>query len=440
MRIGRIFIYLVLAGLSFNALSSAVKCQDAPDRDVSAKEIPVEDLPLTSVLLRAKDVLAVNSDGVYRASRADKVWTKMTLPEGLEPVGAFASQPENSRLLLYRNGSGACPQAQGNQNSNNKLFLSQDDGQTWRVILQSTMIGPVFLHPNGTIFAMTYGTPTNVHLLQSPDLGATWRDISANPMPVSATCFVDPDHPNLVKIIGWLASDDWQKMDGHVAVLQADDETYQWHEVKDTQNQTFPWHKTGGADAGANQFRATLGNYFQYDFAGSIWKLVYDVIPAKSSYRFSSTQPKVIEVAMTMYARGDDGNQGLDAFPLDENSGIRFWGVDVTTPQGESTYIPPQYDKGWVSMSQEPVSKPQLLNELLTRGQVQTIHLSPEQPYVRKLDLDKLYRFDQVGTYKIRVTYESTWLKQYGYREFGKQWLGNFAGQMFEVTITKPAQ
>ncbi|HEX8237896.1 MAG TPA: hypothetical protein VF600_18290 [Abditibacteriaceae bacterium] len=460
---------LMLAVAVFIGFIGSAKCEEQ-----SLQNADVEDLPLNSVLVRDKDVFASNADGMFRASRTEKVWTQLPLPEGMRLGGTFAVQPKNSKIVLYHTGDADAARAyEKRYHVDGQLYVSQDDGRTWREILRRPMIRMVLLQANGHLivddtlpYVMGVGPiqPLPVaHILESSDLGATWRDISPAPPITYVASWTESDRPDSLVVLGRLNagnsatasevpgspleplmylrldSDNNQLYDATVEYM----EKYHYRPVNG--NWALPWDDLDVRGVRLMRSSATLSNYFGGGYESSMCsKLMYDIIPDKKAYRFSATQRKFIDVEMVLNpeAPGEHEGTGQDTefFPIDDRGSTRFWGLSIIAPDGEYSYVPPAYDTGWATSSDQPQSKQELFKQLVDRGTLRVKRLAPEEPYVRRLDLDKMVRFDQPGTYKVSVIYESSWLWRQGFLERKEPFVGNQCGQEFEVTITESAR
>ena len=113
-------------------------------------------LPLVSVLLRKHEVFASNGEGIFRASLSEKKWEQVTIPAGMPRGGKFADQPEDAKVILYYASKLPSPtRCENGAACLYGLYVSEDDGRRWRLVSQKDDYGPVFLHTNGTLYAVT---------------------------------------------------------------------------------------------------------------------------------------------------------------------------------------------------------------------------------------------------------------------------------------------
>ncbi len=218
--------------------------------------------PLTSVSKRESYVFASMYTSLFRASHETKKWERLKTPPGMPPAGRFAAQPGKSPLVVYV----ATPPADGRRpGARYGLYLSHDDGATWRLISERADYGATLLHPSGVLFAVTGAVDEVIrgdHILRSPDLGKTWRDITGNAPGQLERIEPDPDHPGLVRIHS-LALRDF--------MLTADDENYHWNtlqrkRVHGRRPADEFFSRNAASSTGYSLYRATLANYFRYDF------------------------------------------------------------------------------------------------------------------------------------------------------------------------------
>ncbi len=159
-----------------------------------------DDAMIQYVVQRGDRVIASTvRDGLYVASLKDKVWHKMDVPADMPTGGSFAEQDGKSPRLAYYSGAGLeFPMIPGA--SKGSLYLSPDDGKTWKLTSLPGNVLDVFLHPDGAIYAATETDTTvpfppggnsiswtndkgvavypSIHMAVSRDGGTTWQDIT----------------------------------------------------------------------------------------------------------------------------------------------------------------------------------------------------------------------------------------------------------------------
>jgi hypothetical protein len=396
-------------------------------------------LPLHSVLRRDNDVFASNAAGVYRAELSRKTWKQLPLPDSMPVNGYFADQPTNSKLILYYT-----PKEIKTETANAKtgvygLYVSRDDGQTWRLISRKDDYSRVFLHPNGNLFAVTNAENFMgpAHILVSHNLGESWRDITGKSFGWILGIFADPDHPDLICLFG-------NDIRGYI--FQATDENYEWRATRDwewgSKHQTEEGFLSRGYSTTTTAYilQATLLNYFAHDFGKRVTLPGFDIAPQRSAYEFGKAQAKVIQVSIPFLTEPhvmkalekewqDSGRKRSTKIILvDQKDGLGLWGLKVVSPDGKQTYIQPSISKSVYESKDRETIKQQLRGT----GGFQAHEIAYGKPYKRLIDLSQLYDFSGPGVYKVQIVYDSVWLADPDQDE----WPGSFTGQVFTVTIT----
>jgi len=397
-------------------------------------------LPLRSVLMRDSDVFASNATGLYRAELSSKTWKRLVLPDSMPIGGYFANQPTNSKLILYYT-----PKWTTDKNTNAKtkisgLYLSQDSGQTWRLVSKNDDYGPVFLHPNGNIYAVTnagrFMGPA--HIFISKNLGESWRDISGKSFGEIMGIFADPDHPGLI----CLSANSMRNY-----VFQATDENYNWQATREWN--WWPKHQTKerffardySTRTTLYMLHATLANYFAHDFGKDVALPGFDIVSEKGNYAFSKNQPKIIQVSVlflpesrTAKIAEKNGQGSWSMSPpsskieiADQKEGLGLWGLSIISPDGKMTYVQPA-DSKMVYGSEDQTKAKQHLRET---EDFKVHEVNHAKPYQRTIDLAKLYDFAIPGTYQVQLAYSNIWFDD---RSQG-EWVGSFRSQVFTITI-----
>jgi len=397
-------------------------------------------LALRSVLRRDKDVFASNTAGLYRAELPGKTWKQLPLPDSMPVNGYFADQPINSNLVLYYAPEEITTKTTDTKTTVNGLYMSRDDGRTWKLISSNNDYSRVFLHSNGALFAVidAYNFKGPARVLMSKDLGESWRDITGKIFGEIYAIFADPDHPELICLGG-------SDMRGYI--FQATDENYEWKATRELE--WWPKHQTeeGFLSRGYSttttlyMLQATLLNYFAHDFGQRVTLPGFDIAPQERAYEFSKAQAKVIQVSIPFLTephvmkalekelqKSGRQRRSTKIILIDQKDGLGLWGLKVVSPDGKQTDIQPSISKSvYESKDREAIKQ-----QLRETGGFQAHEIPYGEPYKRLIDLSKLYDFTGPGLYKVQLVYDSMWLADPGQDE----WPGSFTSQVFTVTIT----
>lgn len=229
--------------------------------EVPSKSAKQEDSNIIlSVLQHGDTLFACTPNSFYDGSVKDKTWQQMQTPTEMSPRGTFVQQSMDSPLLAYFTGIYAL--APKNAPT---LFISKDAGKTWSPVFTERRFTDVFIHPNGSIYAIEETQNRGHHLLFSRDLGATWKVISPDFTSNFwvGGLFQDPDHPDLACF-----GAESMMPSGRPFVYQADDASYQWKRIEATQFHSNLWM---GVNRRTSSIRAdipgrkspTITNYFE---------------------------------------------------------------------------------------------------------------------------------------------------------------------------------
>jgi hypothetical protein len=415
---------------------------------VAAEPTPDEaNTPLTAVSMRESYVFASTPDGLFRAPLATKRWERLKIPPEMPLNGIFALQPGRSPLVIYvahRLRSGPRPRP----GSSHGLYLSRDDGLTWQLLAGRDDFGATLLLPDGVLFAVAgvNSLGESEYVLRSADLGKTWRDITGNEHSMFSYLDPDPVHSGLVRIHGW--------DDRGGIMLVADDENYRWRRVR---KETYTdGRRLGGEffDRGSSStngfylFRATLSNYFRYDFGNQKHIQALEVVPDKMRFEFARSAPVVVPVRVVFHydpeiESADRRKAKSEGHPLpkptppaerfaDQPGGTDFWGLRVESRFGRSEKYPVtiyEVVKRTVTKTAKGESVSQTSRPVA--GNCQSFDLSPSRPYEREIDLGRLANFSRPGEYRVQLIYDRV-RRPEGERSV---WNGVFTSPVFTINI-----
>ena len=382
------------------------------------------DWPLTSVQRRTDSVLAAGYDGLYCAALRDRIWREVRLVPGMPAGGHFADEPPDAPDVYYFINStpiqfDGIPALPGLTFG---LYRSRDGGGTWQLVLRHDGFASVYLHPNGTLYAMCHGpvpgTPgrgEEERLCASINGGKSWRDISRG-LPLGTLAFplfekfqLDPARPNLacVTIAGFGSSFD--------RVYHAADLTYQWVPMDEGMFSQREYFTRGYAHSPA-QFSAgwsssyvvdaTLRNYFDDGFEAEISLCILQAVPDQARYSFSASGPKLIRFEVRFL-------RTTGQLKLLDGPGNDCWSIRAVGPDGNLGGTP-------------------AVNEEATDTRQATVMpavtIDHGHPYARQIYLDGL---KEPGIYKAQLRYES----QTAGSARG-EFVGGFGGPMFTIEIS----
>lgn len=417
----------------------------APTKTAAGSKVDAtaqRDTHLTSVLVREGDVFAANAVGLYRASRTEKRWRHLPTPGELPPSGAFGRVPGSSEAILYYVPRSRAWKIPDKESKRFGLYASEDTGETWSLLSDEHDFRDVFLHDDGTVYAIvetrypfpvrqpgyTTGIPWSTtdasgrkiairqRILRSGDTGRTWEDITGTigPGVELLGIFADPDHPDLICLNANCIRG---------LVLQAADADYEWktsvvwnwRERHMTDEMFFGRSQTGGGSP-FYRLRATLDNYFAHSFRDRVEINPFDIVTGRSTYVFSKGQSKHVEVAVHFYC------EQPDLVFKDLTTSLDRWGIRVKTPAGKREGVYP--------LAGTNRGKPR--EEYLASDEIVSWRLTRERPYRRSLDLAALYDFQAAGTYRVQLRYNGYRVADFNKKEFS----GGFAGNVFEVRVS----
>ncbi len=377
--------------------------------------------PLSSLLVRDKEVFAANAKGIFHATKKDKKWSRLPIAKQMPANLVFADVPKDSDHILCFSAT----YHRDNPDPAQGLYDSTDGGMTWRLISGDYNFQHVLLHRDGSLYAIILltektkeGNALRWKILRAPAIAVPpkWVDISGD---IGAGVellgiFEDPDHDDLVCLNGNCIRD---------LIIHADDSNYRWKMTR-----AWEWRKQPETDESflRNIYRAqtelymlsaTLENYFHQPFGKATRLAGLTIRTKQTNFTFDKDRPKVIPVAIHFLP--EKGSVHL--LDLRDDSG--FWGVKVITPSGERLS---RAAKG------HGLKKDQKAKQgYRDRKELVTVEIKNGKPYQRSIDLDQLFDFSKPGLYKVLLSYDSVGLTDGDQKE----WSGTFGGQVFTVTI-----
>jgi hypothetical protein len=387
--------------------------------------------PLTSVSKRESYVFASTPDGLFRATLETKRWERLKTPPEMPLNGTFAVQMVWSPLIIYVTHRSKRDDHQPRAGDRYGLYLSHNDGATWKLASGRDDLGTALQLPGGALFAMSGadGINSGRGLLRSTDLGETWRDITGIANGLITTIEPDPAHPGLVRIHAWAGTMPF--------LLVADDENYRWRvvngwEIAPVQRSNAEFFSRDSSSSNRLYiYEATFSNYFQYDFGDAPEVQAFEVVPLRSSFEFARGARVVVPVRVVFHHNPDiaqarwrkavaEGRPLPKPMPpsekfADQPEGIEFWGLRVVTANDQIENIP-------TSRSRPPAADYRIID------------LSPSSPYERELDLGRLADFTKPGEYRVQIIYNS--YNSGGHRGKDRSvWDGHFTSPVFTVVI-----
>ena len=361
---------------------------------------------LTAVWEGNSYVLATTAYGLFRASLAEKKWTRLTPPASMPLQGSFGRVPRTVDHVLFVT-------SETDSNKMSGIYISHDNGSSWSLVSKDYQFISAYVNDDGRLYALALkpGTwsPGANQVLMSTNQGKTWRDISEGIRGLDIFGIIpDPDHTNLVCLLG-------NGIRGYV--LQANDEKYEWDWTaefvwKQDQPNDERFFRAGyGTQATLYMHFATLENYFSYDFGDSVQIPAFRLLTEKKAYNFKKDEPKRINIKVVLYP------DYLKVNLVDFARGLDTWNGRIKTP-----------DTNYINFARRSI---QSGNEPPKRSDVKVVELTANKPYERTIDLGKLVEFKQTGKYVVQLLYDSIGIAN---RDRG-EWPGEFTSQSFEVVI-----
>jgi hypothetical protein len=414
--VGRIAALLALGAFASLGLAALPPTND-PSR-----------ITISSVLDRGDSYLAITTQGLYRAAKSDEIWQKLPHSPPLTFMAHLTANTANpSEIACF---TGADSMFAGHEPWKVGLYLSKDNGATWRGVKIDGDPVDVFIHPNGSIFLAAHYTTTTPppgpdaswsesngvkhynaeRLLVTHDDGATWTDITPhlNSNFGLYGIFRDPDHPDLVCVrsaeMGHISHTFlYQAMDAHYAWSGYHDED--WHHGAAMNNRDFYRPLMGGANN--SDMPANLENFFKFPYLrnGSYPSLPTRFLVADhDNYTFHLHRPMPISAKTVWMVQ-------QPALTLDDNRNETvFWSIRAIPEDGPQVFLSPKSaELNWDIPNREAVRQKYLHDPQFITAAADQAH-----PYQRIIDLEKLYDFPKPDRYRLQVTYADLYLRPGG--------------------------
>lgn len=422
----------VLAALVV-AASLCAGCSDSIAAPDTSPFIDAEkQAPFFAVTRAGNYIVAANANGLYRARISNRKWERVEHPRKMAPRGYLATSQANSNLVFF------CNYEDG-------LYGSSDSGATWKSLSKEHNFQFVYPHQDGKIYAIIVKglehsaatSETNQsasrdtvrwRIMVSDNGGRGWRDISANIASgmMLESIFPDPASSRRVCLRG---------SGVRAYVLQAADDNYsKWDAIK-----AWEWRKnersddeflSGGYATSTTYYRVlpNLANYFNYDFAETLEFPAFQMELLTTNFAFSPHDNVRIPVRIRFLQMGEIVKLS------DIADGEQFWRIKCIDPAGDRVVASGETNK-FRSTEEFEASK----EKYRKQPDFKVVDLTSEQPYNREVILSKMIYFSKTGTYRIRLSYDSTawgWNQgTNGQSTRSDVWGGYFTTRIFTVTI-----
>ncbi len=321
---------------------------------------------IRTLVLHEQAVVASTQHGFYRASLHDQEWQAIEC-NAWPFTGELLKTYDES--LLYLLPTSRLPNKMGAiqgtsypepieivtpvppENPEGNLFISTDQGVTWYSVTDEYQFLSAFLHPDGTLYGIvnTPIPPPNPddrsipwfvydsegrgyfvrdRALMSEDYGKTWQDITGD-IGVDVQLlyfFEDPNAP-------WLAA-----LSGNFRrnyIFTAENKDYSWQGKVAFGHEMYFLPKDPAQRS--TTLKATLSNYFAYDFGDEVELPLFSLDTEYVDYRYTMDEPKNVLVTLNVL---DDAGSGM---LVDVEPAEYFWYVHAIDPMGHRTigFSPP---------------------------------------------------------------------------------------------------
>ncbi len=153
------------------------------------------------VVSRKSDDGSINNDqdgALYRSSNGADSWKRMKLPEGVNGPTSLLVDPNNHNRM-FLSAWGRYGETQFSPNRGGGIYLSEDDGVSWRAIFTEDqhIYDLTIDERNGVLYAAGF----NSSAYRSEDNGLTWNRIKGYNFKWGKTVIPDPANPEKIYII-----------------------------------------------------------------------------------------------------------------------------------------------------------------------------------------------------------------------------------------------
>ena len=369
-------------------------------------------------------VVAVNSNGFYRAQASTKNWERISVAHGMSVQGQFAVSEANSNMVYF------WPYSYFD--AKGRLYASSDAGAKWTLVSDDYGFTSVFQNRDGRLYAAIWkevgGSKQGVRsrLIMSENGGKSWKDISQNIFGDFFRIFSDPKHPNRVCVYG-------NSIRGYI--FESTDDNYsswtntvEWNWRRDSK--TDDEFLQGGYSTGNTLYmlNARLSNYFDYDFGSAAQLPAYEISVETNHLAFGPEDK--IEIPVTIKFREPDITVKLP----DTTNGEEMWSIQMITPSGERITSGAKVNRLGRAVTEV------LRQQYRALPDFKIAEVSVTNSYSRTIVLSHFSDFSKPGEYRFRLCYSSSgWAwEQSEHEGHGIKtdvWDGSFCSPIFTLTI-----
>jgi hypothetical protein len=441
---------LALVVARAHSLQEAVDPDDAVTVQEAVAAKSDHDVPLTAVAMTDSDVLAIAGSDFLHASRSEKKWRPVHVPDEIPRFDRFVvPRPGATRVYFHPVRSdevfvlddpktGATRFVAGAEarretaSSSCGIYVTDLAGRSWKLVNRDYDFEHVLETPGGLLYALAslHRAPARQdRVLRSADGARTWEDITHNAMSLGVGRAIglrpDPDHPELVLI-------DFEGRRGYI--VQAQDAEFHWQAMNEdswllrhpaAQDFFGPNFGYSGIESSADyMFPATRQNYFLHPFGNRLWIEPFELTLDRAEYEFSPAGPKAVR-ATIRFRRADHA-----AAIMDLKGAFDFWGLRIEGPDGQRTTVPPRAQARahagatpdeYIRVQKDYERLPLLLKTEIRDG----------RGYQRKVDFGRLHDFTKPGLYTVQLIYACPFWAGPG----RTHWTGEFGGPAVKIRI-----
>jgi hypothetical protein len=369
-------------------------------------------------------IVAVNSNGFYRAQVSTKNWERLSVPHGMSVQGQFAVSEANSNMVYFWPDSPF--------DAKGRLYVSSDAGTKWTLVSDDYGFTSVFQNRDGRLYAVIWKedgrSKQGVYsrLIMSENGGKSWKDISQNIFGDLYNIFPDPKHPNRVCVYG-------NSIRGYIFESTDDNysswaDTVEWNWRRDSK--TDDEFLQGGYGSGNTLYmlNARLSNYFDYDFDSAAQIPAFE-ISIDTNHLVFGLEDK-IKIPVTIKFR----EPGITVKLPDTTNGEEMWSIQMIAPSGERI-------RSGAKMNRIGEADTEALRQQYRAlPDFKIAEVSVTNSYSRTIALFHLSDFSKPGEYRFRLWYSSSgWAwernEHEGHTIKTDVWDGNFCSPIFTLTI-----